>query len=263
MALETSKDPAVEPNGTQDRSPEAASAGDAGKGKGVQRKAASGVKGAGAPAHRSEPTLFTKAARVLGLLGVVALAFVPLKEVPGQAPTPEGEGAGHSAARVAPDSGAGLSAAGPDGQLVPQSDLIYRIPIKIRPSCVPWDSVVEGELETLLCRDQESGIFYSVFPTVETMDAAFDKWLSVAQPPPPSESSGCAVGEAVVGTWRYARTPTTNEGRMFCYVSPVGNAWIVWSQTSTRILGYAGASAPDIAALHQRWRGWVQVRPGS
>lgn len=137
--------------------------------------------------------------------------------------------------------------------LAPVTELVYRVPTRIRESCSSVDNVgVEGEIETIACSEQSTWVFYSRFPTLEAMDSAYDRWVGVAAPP--TDSLGCKAGEPIQGTWYYTNTPTSVEGRMFCYYAFGSVPWTIWTQPSTRILGYASSNDLDLAAHHLRWQ---------
>lgn len=180
------------------------------------------------------------------LIGGIALAFGPqIAEQPEPSPSPSPRTSSRS-----------------DVSLYPVSDLMYSVPQSIRASCIPVDVVTEGEIETLFCSEGETGVYYSLFSSPESMDAAYDTWIN-AVGVPVADSAGCAAGQPIRSTWRYSRTPGSTEGRMSCNYGPGGSPWIVWTQSGSRILALSFSGSLDLPSHHEKWRKLVQVRPDS
>jgi hypothetical protein len=60
------------------------------------------------------------------------------------------------------------------------------------------------------------------------------------------------------GTWS---NPAGETGRMLCFLSDRGNWWYIWTQPSTRTIGFA--SADDPRELFNFWRARSILRPGA
>lgn len=150
----------------------------------------------------------------------------------------------------------------PPAHLVPVSDLIYSVPRRVRQSCIPADAPkAPGDLETIVCSDGPTQVYYARFSTTEAMDAAYDMWLNEVAPPTARDSPGCRAGEPIQGSWNYTSDSPQPQGRMFCFYGVEREPWIVLTQPSTRLLSYAVSRGLGLPEHHQKWQTLVPRRP--
>lgn len=179
------------------------------------------------------------AARILLLIGLLAaLALVPAEL-----------GSPRTASPPAPEAQASPAPKAP--QLVPVSDLIYRVPPRIRSTCVPVDSGTLP-LESLDCSEGLSRAVYTRFASVAAMDAFFDQ--AIAPLNLPVISGGCRAGIPSLDEWHYTHSPGTIEGRMACWLLPDNAPFTVLTQPEQRLMSVV-ISNPVLGwpGHHQAW----------
>lgn len=189
--------------------------------------------------QRPAPGRGGSAARILLLIGLLAA----LTLIPAELGSP----------RTAPpaDSGAQPSPAPPAPELLPTSDLIYRVPPPIRSACVPLD---QGDLplESLDCSEGLSRAVYTRFASVAAMDAFFDEVvapLNLGVIP-----GGCRAGIPSRDEWHYTHSPTREEGRMACWLIPENAPVTLLTQPEQRLVSVV-ISNPALGwpGHHQAW----------
>ncbi|CAN5824373.1 hypothetical protein BH23ACT12_BH23ACT12_00750 [soil metagenome] len=158
--------------------------------------------------------------RILLLVGLLAaLTLVPAdRRLPDAAPE------GTEAQPIPPS---------PAPELLPTSDLIYRVPAAIRTTCVPFD---HGDLpiETLECAEGLSRAFYTRYATVAAMDAHFDELTAPFNLP--VIPGGCRAGIPSRDEWHYTHSPTRVEGRMACWLLPENAPVTMVTQPEQRLI---------------------------
>ena len=146
-------------------------------------------------------------------------------------PRDRGAGAGQRREGAAADPEPAPAAPAPT--LLPVSDLIYRVPAKIRESCTPVDT--RGHpVEMLHCSDDLTRAFYLRYADVAALDAQFD--AGIAPLNLPERPGGCREGQPSRETWRYTPTREIEQGRMACFIMPPDIPVTVLTQPQARLL---------------------------
>jgi hypothetical protein len=155
----------------------------------------------------------------------------------------------------APTRAAGAATPGPS--LLPTSDLIYRVPARIRESCIRLHEPGQP-YETLECTEDLSRVQYRRYAEVADMDRQFDQVTYDL----PAISGGCRAGRPSVDIWRYSRTPDKIEGRMGCFLLPGDVPVTVVTQPEQRLLSIV-ISNPSLglAGHYDRWATLVPNLP--
>lgn len=139
----------------------------------------------------------------------------------------------------------------PAPTLLPTSDLIYRVPAKYRPSCVPMDT--RGlPYEALDCTEGLSRAFYTRFATVAAMESHFDS--QIVHLNLPVVPGGCKAGVPSQDTWHYTHSPDRPEGRMACFMLADNVPLTMLTQPEQRVFAVV-VSNPSLGMTghHEAW----------
>lgn len=191
------------------------------------------------PASRSGWGSAFRAGLLILLLGALALLL------PGDVGSPAPRAAPSPEPSVAVEARA---------RLLPTSDLIYRVPVRLRRSCVTLDEPGQA-YETLECTEDLSRVQYRRYAKVEDMDRQFDQ-VTYGLPTLPG---GCKAGTSSVDIWRYSRSPDKTEGRMACFFLPENVPASVVTQPEQRVLSIV-ISNPSLGMIEHYDR-WVRLVP--
>lgn len=157
-------------------------------------------------------------------------------------------GTGSPRPTVSPTAEPTVTAPLPTGQAL-AALLLDHVPPAIGPTCVPdTQRLWPGELATLACTDQASGVTvtYSGFDGSAAAEAAFDASLEAIDLGP--EAGSCDQG-AYVGTYD---VEDEGVGRVACWAEQGGQA-IMWSDDRLAILAVAVSPTLDAAGLYLWW----------
>ncbi|HEX2054449.1 MAG TPA: hypothetical protein VHJ78_12085 [Actinomycetota bacterium] len=143
--------------------------------------------------------------------------------------------------------------------LLPTSDLIYRVPARLRPSCKQLDT---GGIpvEAMECSDDLSRATYFRYADVVAMDAQFEHIVRPLRLP--DRRGGCRAGRPSRDIWRYTHTREKEEGRMACFLIPPDIPATVITQPSARLLQVV-VSNPSVGwgGHFERWTTMVPNPP--
>lgn len=127
--------------------------------------------------------------------------------------------------------------------------LLDHVPPAFGSSCVPdTQRLWPGELATLACTDQASGVTvtYSGFDTTGSLEAAFDASLATID-------LGQVADSCDLGTWIGPyRVEDEQVGRVACWAEQGGQA-VMWSDDRLAILAVAVSPSLDPAGLYLWW----------
>jgi len=143
--------------------------------------------------------------------------------------------------------------------LLPVSDLIYRVPVSLRPSCLPLDNL-GLPLEILSCSDDLTRVYFVRYADVAFMDEQFDQ--NIAPFALPERRGGCRAGVPSRENWYYSHAPNRPEGRMACYFLPPDVPATLVSQPEARLLSLV-ISNPLLgwSGHWEKWRTMVPLPP--
>ena len=191
-------------------------------------------------------------ARVATLLALATVAIVGCTAAP-PAATPE---------RTAPPSAAVSATDEPAGQEtqageVPSAEealaqLQAFIPAGIVESCGP-PSITGTAIAEVECELPDGSgadwVHYSLFASVDEMDASFDRWISSLDV---EEGASCADTEAAVGPYSIGDQEV---GRVVCTPIENSGAWIRWTDERIAVESSAMREDGDHEALYEWWTG--------
>lgn len=142
--------------------------------------------------------------------------------------------------------------------LLPATGLIYRVPVDLRPQCVPVG--LEAPVDALQCRDGATAAYYLRPDSVEVVNALFDQMVAPLELP--VVSGGCRAGIPSQDQWRYTHSRSREEGRMACFLSPGEVPTTVITQPETRLLSIVVSEPPVAWSEHfASWSGMVPNPP--
>jgi hypothetical protein len=131
------------------------------------------------------------------------------------------------------------------------AELRSHIPAAVAADCAidPARDPDYGELARVLCTQGDaSSVLFSLYDSEESLDAAFDVAVMVAQIIGWEPAGSCEAG-GYEGTWRLGEDTA---GRLLCTLQ-MGTANIVWSHPATRILATIREGDADPEAAWQLW----------
>jgi hypothetical protein len=215
---------------------------EAGTGEGAPPKR--GFGGLSSRLPRSKPVLGALAALVLAL---VAVGAILLTRGSGSNSTPKPAGAG-----------AGAMAGFPDA--IEDELLLAHIPESIRRSCKRMDPISAGVfLRSVSCSTNGNDVTYSRAHSGDSLRAYFLQKTNTAGVDYPTSSS-CQARRPSADEWlregvqTHVEGPSHRaEGRVLCYEDS-DHAWLVWTDTPTKILGIASRPPSQWHALYGWWR---------
>jgi len=143
--------------------------------------------------------------------------------------------------------------------LLPVTDLIYRVPVSLRPSCRPADNH-GAPLEILSCSDDLTRAYYVRYADVAVLDNQFDQAIEPLNLP--ERPGGCRAGVASRENWYYSHARNRPEGRMACYFGPPDIPVTVITQPEARLLSIV-ISNPLLgwSGHWEKWRTMVPLPP--
>jgi hypothetical protein len=132
------------------------------------------------------------------------------------------------------------------------SELLSHIPAAVASDCVPDEAARAarfGEVARVVCTQSDvASIAFSLYDTTDSLDAAYDVAVAVAQALGWEAADSCEAG-GYEGTWTMG---DETAGQLLCVVQ-TGTSTIVWSYPVTRILSTIRETDGDPAAAWQLW----------
>lgn len=132
---------------------------------------------------------------------------------------------------------------------------VFRLPPPLRGDCDSVDVALPGAEDTMLCRDGDQQVRFSLFTNRSTMDVAYGDLVREAGTPRDS-------GDCTVATGAEHRYPNAGDqvGRVLCHTD-AGTTRLVWTDDTRRTVGEAEIRAADDQSLVTAWTEWVGIPP--